>query len=98
MRVKDIKALSTEDRENKLADLRIELARLRTMVNAGGTVENPTKMRELRRSIAQILTIQHEKKLGIRQAAEQKVEKRKKKVAKPSKASKVKKTKETASK
>jgi large subunit ribosomal protein L29 len=99
MRVKDINALSTEDRENKLTDLRIELTRLRTMVKAGGTVDNPTKMRELRRSIAQILTIQNEKKLGIRQAAEQKPEKRKKKVAKPAKESKVKKeTKETASK
>jgi large subunit ribosomal protein L29 len=69
MRVKEINALSTEDREDKLLDLRIELARIRTMVNAGGAVENPTRIRELRRTIAQILTIQNEKKLGIRQVA-----------------------------
>jgi large subunit ribosomal protein L29 len=98
MRVKEIKGLSTEDRENKLADLRIELARIRTMVNAGGAVENPTRIRELRRTIAQILTIQNEKKLGIRQPAEEKEEKRVKKAAKPAKAPKAKKeAKETVS-
>ena len=87
MRVKEINALSAEDRANKLADLRIELARFRTMVNAGGAVENPTRIRELRRTIAQILTIENEKKLGIRQPAEAKVEKPAKtpKAKKPSK-------------
>ena len=98
MRVKEINGLSTEDRENKLADLRIELARIRTMVNAGGAVENPTRIRELRRTIAQILTIQNEKKLGIRQPAEEKEEKRVKKAAKTAKAPKAKKeAKETVS-
>ena len=97
MRVKEINALSTEDRENKLIDLRIELARMRTMVNAGGAVENPTRIRELRRTIAQILTIQNEKKFGIRQVAEVE-EKPEKKAAKPAKAPKAKKeTKETVS-
>ena len=98
MRVKEINALSTEDRANKLIDLRIELARMRTMVNAGGAVENPTRIRELRRTIAQILTIQNEKKLGIRQVAEVE-EKPAKKAAKPAaKAPKAKKeTKETVS-
>ena len=97
MRVKEINALSTEDRAKKLADLRVELARMRTMVNAGGAVENPTRIRELRRTIAQILTIQNEKKLGIRQAAEE--EKQEKKAEKPAKAPKAKKAaKETISK
>ena len=99
MRVKEINALSTEDRASKLADLRIELARIRTMVNAGGAVENPTRIRNLRRTIAQILTIQNEKKLGINQTAEKKEEKAEKKAAKPTKASKAKKQiKETVSK
>ena len=94
MRVKEINGLSTEDRENKLIDLRIELARIRTMINAGGAVENPTRVRELRRTIAQILTIQNEKKLGIRQPVEEK----EKKPAKPVKAPKTKKeTQETVS-
>jgi large subunit ribosomal protein L29 len=91
MRVKEINALSAEDRASKLADLRIELARIRTMVNAGGAVENPTRIRNLRRTIAQILTIQNEKKLGIHQPAEEKEKKSEKKVAKPVKASEAKK-------
>lgn len=92
MRVKEINALSAEDRANKLLDLRIELAHFRTMVNAGGAVENPTRIRELRRTIAQILTIQNEKKLGIRQPIEEKEEK-------PAKTPTAKKpAKETASK
>jgi large subunit ribosomal protein L29 len=99
MRVKEINALSTEARTQKLADLRVELARFRTMVNAGGAVENPTRIRELRRTIAQILTIQNEKKLGIRQPAEEKEETPEKKAAKPAKAPKAKKeVKENVSK
>ena len=90
MRVKEIKALSSEDRAQKLSDLRVELARFRTMVNAGGAVENPTRIRELRRTIAQILTIQNEVKLGIRQVAEEKEETPEKKAAKPAKEPKAK--------
>ena len=97
MRVKEINALSAEDMANRLTETRIELARIRTMVNAGGAVENPTRMRELRRSIAQMLTIQNEKKLGIRQVAEVKAETPVKKAEKPAKKPAAKKaTKETA--
>ena len=38
--------MSSEDRKKKLVDLRAELARIRTMVNAGGAVENPTSNTE----------------------------------------------------
>ena len=92
MRVKEINALSTEDRDNKLLDLRIELARIRTMINAGGAVENPTRVRELRRTIAQILTIENEKKLGIHQPKEEKEAKTAKKAEKPAKKPKAKET------
>jgi hypothetical protein len=69
------------------------------MVNAGGAVENPTRIRELRRTIAQILTVDNEKKLGIRQAIAEKEEKQEKKAAKPVKAPKAKKpAKENVSK
>jgi len=85
--------MSVEDRTNKLYDLRAELARIRTMINAGGAVENPTKVRELRKAIAQILTIQHEEKLGIRKKAETKTEK---KAEKPKAAKAKKEPKETA--
>ena len=41
MRMKEITSLSAEDREKKLTELRAELTRLRTMISAGGAIENP---------------------------------------------------------
>ena len=86
MRIKDIVALSTLEREQKLIDLRVELARIRTMVNAGGAIEDPTRIRLLRKTIAQVLTIQNETKLGIRAAPKEPEKKEKKAPAKKSKA------------
>ncbi len=78
LRVKDIAAMSTEDRAKKLSELRTELSHIRTMISAGGAVENPTRARELRRAIAQILTVENEEKLGIRtKAGEKKAKKAK---------------------
>ena len=67
LRLKDISGMSSEERTKKLSELRAELAGLKTMVRAGGAVENPARMRELRRTIAQILTIENENKLGLRE-------------------------------
>ena len=66
MRLKEINGLSPEERAKKLSELRAELSRLRTMISAGGAVENPARIRELRKTIAQILTIENENKLGLR--------------------------------
>ena len=98
MRIKEIVAMSSEDRAKKLFDLRAELARLRTMINAGGAVENPTRVRELRKTIAQILTVENEKKLGIRKAAEEPEKKQKKKAEKPAKKPEAEKETEETSK
>jgi len=51
-----------EEREKKLTELRTELVHLRTMVASGGTVENPGRIKELRRTIARLLTIEAEQK------------------------------------
>ncbi len=91
IRLKDIVAMSSEDRAKKIVDLRVELARMRTMINAGGAVENPTRVRELRKTIAQILTVEHENKLGIRKVAGAPKEKSKKKAEKTTKKTEVKK-------
>jgi len=85
IRFKEIVAMSPEDRQKKLVDLRAEQSRLRTMIKAGGAVENPTKVREIRRTIAQILTVEHEIKLGIGKHAKKEEEKPKKKAEKPEK-------------
>jgi large subunit ribosomal protein L29 len=65
MRVKEIRDMSSEERTKRLGEFRTELLRLRTMVNAGGTIEDPARIRELRKTIAQILTIENEQKRGL---------------------------------
>ena len=85
MRIKEIVDMSSEDRAKKLVTLRAELARIRTMINAGGAVENPTRVRELRKTIAQILTVENENKLGIRKVFQEPEKKQKKKADKPAK-------------
>jgi large subunit ribosomal protein L29 len=85
MRIKEINDLSSEQRTRKLSELRAELSRLRTMVSAGGAVENPARIKELRRTIAKVLTVEREQQLGIRKQEEKQAEKTKKKKEKKKK-------------
>jgi large subunit ribosomal protein L29 len=76
IRLQEIINMSSEDRTKKLSELRTELARMKTMIRAGGAVENPTRVRELRKTIAQILTVENEQKLNLRAPAPVKEEKK----------------------
>lgn len=62
LRVKEIRLMSPEERKKRLVELKAELTRLRTMVKAGGSIENPMRIRELRKTIARILTVQNEER------------------------------------
>lgn len=64
IRLKDIRNISSEERKEKVTALRTELVRLRTMTKAGGSIEDTARIRELRKAIARILTIEHEAKLA----------------------------------
>ncbi len=63
VRLKDIRAMSSDERRKKLDELKTELVRLKTMVKAGGSIDNPARVRELRKAIARILTVENEKNL-----------------------------------
>ena len=76
LRVKEIRDMPPEERMKKLGELRTELLRLKTMIKAGGTVEDPSRIRELRKTIARILTIENEQKIESRKT---KTEEKKKK-------------------
>ena len=54
--------MTSEERLKKVQELRVELSKLRTTIEAGGTIENPARSKELKRTIARILTIQREGK------------------------------------
>ncbi|MCD1293507.1 50S ribosomal protein L29 [Methanocella sp. CWC-04] len=60
LRSKEIRDMSGDQRTKQLKDLRNELLKQRAITATGGAPENPGKIRELRRTIARILTIQHE--------------------------------------
>ena len=61
-RTEEIREYSPEERGKKLTELRSELVKLKAMVEAGGAVENPARIKEIRRTIARVLTIENETK------------------------------------
>lgn len=66
LRMRELRDMSLGERERRLRELRTELLRLRTMVEAGGAVENPARIRELKRTVARILTVENEEKTGAK--------------------------------
>jgi large subunit ribosomal protein L29 len=62
MRAKEIRAMSDEERAKALEDMRRELLRERGVVAMGGTTSNTMRIRELRKNIARILTVEREVK------------------------------------
>jgi large subunit ribosomal protein L29 len=62
MKVKDIRELSTEEIQTKVASLKEELFNLRFQL-AVNNLENPARISEVRRSIAQCKTIIREREL-----------------------------------
>jgi len=93
LRLKEMREMSLDERHKKLDEFRTELTRMKTMIGAGGNVENPARIGELHRTIAQILTIDNEQKLGLAKVKPAKV-KEKKKAKKPTKKKEQKKEKE----
>lgn len=60
IKTKEIREMDLSKRTGRLDELNTELSRMKASVKAGGTVENPARIKQLRRSIAMILTIQRE--------------------------------------
>ncbi len=66
MKTSEIKDFTVEALQNRLADNETEMANLRFQ-KALQQLEKPTRVRELRREIAQIKTVLKEMDLGIRE-------------------------------
>ena len=67
MKVTELRELSAEELTNKLAEMKQELFNLRFQ-HVTGQLENPVKMRELKKEIARVKTIIREKELAKVQA------------------------------
>ena len=59
MKAQEIRYLSEQEREDKVTDLSQEIFNLRFQL-ATGKIENPSRLKSLRRDVARIKTIQRE--------------------------------------
>lgn len=62
MKADEIRKLTKEQRKEKLEELKLELSKLLMQARVG-TLENPKKIKVIRKTIARILTIEREEEL-----------------------------------
>lgn len=67
LKAKDVREMTDEELVRKVADLKEELFNLRFR-NATGQLDNPVRLREVRREIARVKTVQRERELRARRA------------------------------
>ena len=60
MNIKEVREKSSKDLQKSLEEMKVELFDLR-FARATGSIENPMRIRELKKSIARILTVLHER-------------------------------------
>jgi len=60
LHVDEIRNMNQNERQEELDKLTMELIRERAIASAGGAPENPGRIKEIRRTIARIKTIQKE--------------------------------------
>ena len=76
MKAREIRDLSEKERQEKVADIGQEIFNLRFQL-ATGKIENPSRLKSLRRDIARIKTIQRQVGDGLPQSTEEKKEQKK---------------------
>jgi large subunit ribosomal protein L29 len=64
LKAKDLRDLTDDELERKLADTRQELFNLRFQ-SATGALENSARLRLAKREIARILTVRHEREASL---------------------------------
>ena len=62
VRMKDIRKWAPDELGKKLEEYRSELLEQRALQASGGAIENPGRIKEIRKTIARILTVTNEKK------------------------------------
>ena len=60
MKSKKIREMGKAERAEALAELRKELMRLKSQVRTGLTPDNPSRIKQVRKDIARILTVKEE--------------------------------------
>jgi len=60
LHVEEMRDMTPAEREVELEELETELLNLKALQDAGGVPENPSELKELRRTIARLKTVQTE--------------------------------------
>jgi large subunit ribosomal protein L29 len=60
IRLDEIREMTPEQKTQKLIELKTELSKIRTLIKAGGSVENPGRSKALKKAVARIETVIHE--------------------------------------
>ena len=66
MNIKEIRDKSSEDLKKTLDEMKVELFDLR-FARATGSIDNPMRIRDLKKSIARILTVLHERESEVKE-------------------------------
>ena len=66
MNIKEVREKSTDELNKTLEDYKVELFDLR-FARATGSIENPMRIRELKKSIARILTVLQERQNEVKE-------------------------------
>jgi large subunit ribosomal protein L29 len=61
LKSKDARKLNSEDLDKRARELRLEVAKEKANIAIGAPVSSPGRMRDMKRTVARILTIKKEK-------------------------------------
>jgi large subunit ribosomal protein L29 len=63
MNPKEIRSMDKKSINEKLIELKKELVKINAQVSVGTALKNPGQVRKLKKNLARILTIEHEKNI-----------------------------------
>jgi len=64
LRMSQIREMSREDQERRLGEFRTELSKVNTTIQSGGSLDNPGRVKSLKKAIARVLTVMREDELS----------------------------------
>ena len=66
MNIKEVREKSSDELKKAVEDMKVELFDLR-FARATGSIDNPMRIRELKKSIARVLTVLHERESEVKE-------------------------------
>ena len=78
IKARELRKLSKEELNNKVKDLRKDLIKINAQRSTGTAVENPGKIKQVRKAIARIFTVMNEKPAKVEETKKAESPKQKK--------------------